>query len=967
MTPEEYIAKWRVSTLTERAAAQSHFNDLCEMLGVEKPTDADPKGEWFCFERGATKTAGGEGWADVWKRGHFGWEYKGKRKNLTQAYAQLQQYAVALENPPLLVVSDMDRFVIHTNWTNTVSEVHTILLDDLLDHSKRELLRFVFSDPERLKPNKTTDALTNEVANKFAQLAISLGARNHDPQLVAHFLNRLVFCMFAEDIGLLPKHVFTQVVEAGFQNPDASPALLSQLFAAMAKGGYFGVDKIDWFNGGLFDDETALPLTRSDLKLIGEAAARNWADIDPSIFGTLFERGLDPSKRSQLGAHYTDAEKITTIVDAVVLAPLLIEWDAIKAKMAKTKAVKQKKAALDGFLERLRNYRVLDPACGSGNFLYLALLALKDLEHRVGLEAEALGLGRQFLAVGPEVVQGIELNRYAAELARVTVWIGEIQWMLKHGFGAGRDPILKPLQNIQTRDALIGDDGAPTQWPDADAIIGNPPFLGSRKIGPELGVEYAAGIRSIYRDWVPEGADFVCFWFAKAWDMIRTGRTSRAGLIATNSISGGSSRRVLEPIAAAQGIYQAWRDQPWVVDGADVDVHIVCFSGEKAPNALLNGAQVSRIFADLHAPSTEGALDLTTAKRLAENEAISFQGVVPRGNVQKKRAKGLGLAPATFVLSGETARAMLLATGNPNGRPNSDVVVPYLIGQEIGKRSRDRFIVDFGLRSEKEAALYEAPFSYILPVKAHRAAMTQPEALATWWQHWRSRQEMRLALKTLPRYIVTSRVAKHRLFVWRTWPMLPDNAVVAIARDDDTTFGILHSKFHRLWSLRMGTALQNRPRYTSTTTFETFPFPAGLSPRQPSTDYANDERAKLIATAANELNRLRENWLHPQSLARQLDEVVDGFPARWVPLDEKADGELKKRTLIALYNNMPSWLSGAHQELDEAVAKAYGLPLNLDDGQVLQRLLALNLTRELATTAGVADEIDEVNDTDDAD
>ncbi|MBN9448126.1 MAG: hypothetical protein J0I67_14640 [Bosea sp.] len=258
MSPEVFIAKWRVSTLTERAAAQSHFNDLCELIGVEKPTDADPKGEWYCFERGATKTAGGDGWADVWKRGHFGWEYKGKKKNLTLAYTQLQQYAVALENPPLLVVSDMDRFVIHTNWTNTVSETHTILLDDLLDHSKRELLRFVFTDPERLKPSKTTDALTNEVADKFAQLAISLGDRDHDPQIVAHFLNRLVFCMFAEDIGLLPKHVFSQVVEAGFQNPSASGALFSQLFAAMSKGGYFGVDKIDWFNGGLFDEESWL-------------------------------------------------------------------------------------------------------------------------------------------------------------------------------------------------------------------------------------------------------------------------------------------------------------------------------------------------------------------------------------------------------------------------------------------------------------------------------------------------------------------------------------------------------------------------------------------------------------------------------------------------------------------------------------------------------------------------------------
>ena len=375
-------------------------------------------------------------------------------------------------------------------------------------------------------------------------------------------------------------------------------------------------------------------------------------------------------------------------------------------------------------------------------------------------------------------------------------------------------------------------------------------------------------------------------------------------------------------------------------------MHIVCFSADKATKPLLNGVQVSRIFADLHPPSTDGALDLTTAKRLSENEGVSFQGVVPRANVQKKRAKELGLPPATFTLPGDVARKMLCAHGNPNGRPNSDVVVPYLIGQELGKHSRDRFIVDFGLLSEKQAALYETPFSYILPVKAHRAAMMQPEALATWWQHWRTRQEMREALKPLTRYIATSRVAKHRLFVWRAWPTLPDNAVVVIARDDDTTFGIVHSKFHRVWSLRMGTALQNRPRYTSTTTFETFPFPAGLTPKLTTDSYADDERAKLIAAAAKELNQLRENWLHPPSLATQVDDVVDGFPARWVPLDEEAAHELKKRTLVALYNDPPPWLRNAHQELDEAVSRAYGWPANLDHDAILQRLLALNLSRK---------------------
>ena len=951
MTPETFIKKWTSSTLTERAAAQSHFNDLCELLGVEKPTDADPKGDWYCFERGAAKTAGGDGWADVWKRGHFGWEYKGKKKNLILAYAQLQQYAVALENPPLLIVSDMDRFVIHTNWTNTISETHTILLDDLLDHTKREMLRFAFTDPERLKPSKTTDALTEEVADKFAQLAISLGSRGHPPELVAHFLNRLIFCMFAEDIGLLPKQIFAEVIEAGFQNPGSSELLLSQLFSAMATGGFFGVTKIEWFNGGLFDDATALPLTRTDLELVGAAASRNWSDIDPSIFGTLFERGLDPKKRSQLGAHYTDAAKIMTLVTAVVIDPLLTEWENAKAIIAKKSASqKRKKGALDSFLERLRKYRVLDPACGSGNFLYVALLALKDLEHRVGLEAEALGLGRQFVLVGPEVVQGLEINSYAAELARVTVWIGEIQWMLKHGFSSGENPILKPLNNIRTCDALINSDGSPTDWPTTDAIIGNPPFLGSRKMGPELGVEYTSIVRRAYKDSVSEGADLVCYWFAKAWRALCDGRASRAGLIATNSISDGSSRRCLEPIADAQAIYGVWRNQRWVVDGADVDVHLICFAKNAVKDATIDGVPVSRIFADLHAPANADALDLTTAKRLEENSGISFQGVVPRANIQKKKAKELGLPPASFAVSGEDARNMLGLTGNPNGKPNSDVLVPYLIGQEIGKHSKDRFIVDFGTMSEKQASLYENPFAYILAVKAHRAAMTQPEALATWWQHWRTRQEMRTALKPLSRYIATSRVAKHRLFVWRTWPTLPDNAVVVFAKDDDTTFGVLHSSFHRAWSLRMGSSLQDRPRYTSTTTFETFPFPEGLTPNLPAQSYLADPRAQAIAEAAKVLNELRETWLHPASMATLVDAGIHGAPPRWLPVDAKAARELKKRTLVELYNAAPQWLLDAHKDLNVAVASAYGWAVDITEEASLQKLLSINRQRKESAT-----------------
>lgn len=599
MTPDSFIEKWRASTLKERSASQSHFNDLCKLLGVDNPTDADPTGERYCFERGASKTAGGEGWADVWMRGHFGWEYKGKRKDLTAAFAQLQQYAVALENPPLLVVSDMEQIIVHTNWTNTVSEKHSFSLDDLRDANKRDVLRAVFTDPERLKPKKTIDALTREVADKFAGLAISLREAGNDPQAVAHFVNRLVFCMFAEDINLLPRRLFSQILDKARLKPAMATAMLSQLFEAMRAGGLFGVDEIEWFNGGLFDDATALPLTVSDIKTIGAASEMDWSDIDPSIFGTLFERGLDPAKRSQLGAHYTDPEKIMMIVRPVIIEPLWREWEAVKAQIEKPRTGdKKKRQLLGGFFERLRGFRVLDPACGSGNFLYLALLALKDIEHRVNLEAEAMGLGRQFPTVGPEVVQGIELNPYAAELARVTIWIGEIQWMRKNGFDISKQPILKPLKNIENRDAVLTSEGIKADWPNADVVIGNPPFLGNKKMIRKLGENYTMSLRAAWPD-VPGGCDLVTYWFAKAWHQLTHGHASRVGLVATNSIRGGANREVLVPIVSNGQIFNAWSDEEWNLDGAAVRVSLVCFENSKTENVVLNGRPANNILADL--------------------------------------------------------------------------------------------------------------------------------------------------------------------------------------------------------------------------------------------------------------------------------------------------------------------------------------------------------------------------------
>lgn len=292
MTPHQFLTKWRAVELKERSASQSHFNDLCAILGLPDPVSADPKGEWFAFEKGASKTTGGEGWADVWRKECFAWEYKGKRKDLDAAFAQLQQYAVALDNPPLLIVSDMDRIRIHTNWTNTVQKVITLNLDDLLDGAKRDLLRDCFTDPERLKPTKTRQSLTEDAADRFARIAQRLRARGHDPQAVAHFVNRLVFCMFAEDVGLLPDKMFERMIQLSRPKPDTFAAQAAILFGAMRTGGQVGFEAVEWFNGGLFDTDEALPLTWEDLDDLLRANAMDWSEIDPSILGTLFERGL---------------------------------------------------------------------------------------------------------------------------------------------------------------------------------------------------------------------------------------------------------------------------------------------------------------------------------------------------------------------------------------------------------------------------------------------------------------------------------------------------------------------------------------------------------------------------------------------------------------------------------------------------------------------------------------------------
>ncbi len=948
MTPTAFIAKWRANTRMERAAAQEHFLDLCALLDEPTP-NTDPTGAAYAFEKGATKAGGGEGWADVWRRGRFAWEYKGKHKDLEAAHRQLLQYAGALENPPLLVTSDIERIVVRTNWTNAVSERHELRLDDLGDAGRRSLLKSVFADPERLRPGKTRAALTGEAAAEFAELARRLRERGHPAQDVAHFVNRLVFCLFADDVNLLPAGLFERLLGAARKAPGRFRDYAGRLFAAMAeRGGEVDFTPVPWFNGGLFDDASALPLEADDVALLQRAAALDWAEIDPSILGTLFERGLDPDKRSQLGAHYTSREMIGRLVEPVVRQPLLLEWSGVRGGIAAALAVgaaakpgsrvrkqapEKAQALLRGFLDRLRAFRVLDPACGSGNFLYLALLALKDLEHQAMVEAEALGLQREFPGVGPEAVLGLEVNPYAAELARVSVWIGHIQWARRHGYPAPSDPVLRKLDTVECCDALLAPGGGEALWPEADTVIGNPPFLGGKRLRAVLGDDYAERLFAAYRGRVPAEADLVCYWFAQAQEKVASGRTRLAGLVATNSIRGGANRRVLEPLATAGMISTAWADEPWTLDGAAVRVSLVVWGGAKAAGPVLDGVPVPAIHADL----TAGGADLTAARRLRENAGVAFMGDTKGG---------------AFDVPGDLARQWLKLPSNANGRPNADVLRPWANGMDVTRRSSDTWIIDFGwTMTEGEAAYYAAPFTHVATHVKAQAATKREAYTRTWWRHVRPRPEMNQALSPLYRFIVTPTVAKHRLFAWMAHPILADHQLIAIAREDDVSFGILHSRFHEIWALSLGTWLGvgNDPRYTPSSTFETFPFPDGLGPDQPAVALLAQPHASAIAEAARALVTARERWLNPPELVRHEAEVVPGFPERRLPVDEVAAATLRKRTLTALYNTRGTpegtWLDGLHRVLDEAVAAAYGWSAGLLDAEVLSRLLALNLAR----------------------
>lgn len=958
LTPQEFVERWRNTELSERASYQSHFIDVCRMVGYETPTGRglDSRGNIFTFEYSLTKTTGSHGFADVFLQNHFATEYKapGKYKDLREAYNQLLQYHENLYSPPLLIVTDIQNWEIHTKWENTESRIYTFTHEEIATRpSVQDTLRHLFFDPERLHPRRNTEQVTKDAAEVFKIIAENMRSWEAEPQRIAGFLTKLVFCLFAEDISLLPygpngkAGIFSEIIEQTRTDPKRFVAYTEQLFKAMADGGDVLFKEIPYFDGAMFEDVRVEELSFEALTALERASRLNWESVEPAIFGTLFERSLDPSKRAQLGAHYTSREDIQLIVQPVLMRPLEREWERIQGEAVPirqkyedavddgtrgqiTRPSNQLLELRDEMLEQIRLVTVLDPACGSGNFLYVALQSLMTMEKQVIFHPLFEGLPRPFPEVHPRQMYGIEKDEIAHALASIVVWIGWLQWRQQNGYGAAwSEPILQDLrQNIVCKDAILAydDAGNPVEpeWAAVDVIIGNPPFLGANSMRGELGDSYVDKVRALYNGRVPGSADLVTFWYEKARTQIEQKKAKRSGLLATQAIRAGGSRIVLQRIKETGDIFMAWSNRRWILDGASINVSMIGFDNGAELELTLDGEIVTEINSDLTA-----GIDLTKTSTLRSNQGLTFQGPVKVG---------------AFDIPDELAQKMLLDT-NISGYSNSDVVRPFLNGSDITGRSRNYWIIDFEQRSETEAAKYEKPFQYVVEnIKAGRLTNRDNQRRTYWWRLGRSGEDYKQALTFVNRQIFTPRVAKHRLFVLVSTSVFPDSRIYAVMRDDEYFFGVLHSKIHEVWSLRQASRHGDgddggRPTYNNTTCFESFPFP--WSPGQEDT---NSNAYKDISAAAKQIHEERDAWLNPVGVSgkalseRTLTNLYNALNV-W-------RGKEKIRTVAAAADFAPR-LDELHNTLDRAVCDAYGWEHAVldDEEEILRRLLELNLRR----------------------
>ena len=949
------------------------------------------------------------------RRGTPAWD-----RTLAAAKRQAERYARNLDLdghqepvPPLVIACDVGHCLdLYANFGHPQRYVpfpdnrtYRVTLDDLRQPEIRDRLRLAWTDPEALDPARRQAAVTRELAATLAELAASLEASGAAPDAVFGFLSRSLFTMFAEDARLIPERSFSGLLAEYRDHLGVLPDALADLWATMDSGGFSAAlkAKLRRFNGGLFAETDALALDARQLDLLLAAAEADWREVEPAIFGTLLERALDPRERHKLGAHYTPRAYVERLVVPAVVDPLREEWDAAQAAVAQIEADAAEKAPEGGkarqahdratrnavlaelrrYLARLTSVRVLDPACGSGNFLYVTLEHLKRIEGEVQAalaQYGAAGLDLEGVAVTPAQLLGIEVNPRAAAIADLVLWIGYLQWHLRtHGGPQGlSDPVLRAYGNVENRDAVLdydaktprlGDDGEPVttwdgrttrphpatgeevpdmsalttvydyegarpaEWPQADFVIGNPPFVGNKRMRDALGDGYTEALRKAYRD-VPESADFVMYWWHKAAEAVRTGRAERFGLITTNSITMTFNRRVVErhldaepPLAVAFAV----PDHPWVdaALGAAVRVAMTVGVPGTADGELAEVVREGRGEDDdarsvelavtqgtIHADLSVGA-DVSGATPLRANDGLSFMGLIPLGT--------------GFRLDADDARRLGY---DPDALPSA--IRRYKTGGDIARSQPDRLLIDFfGSGVDEARSEHPSLYQHLLDeVKPFRDNQKRKSYRERWWLHAEARPELRASLDGLDRFVATVETSKHRYFVFLDAEVLPDQKLRVVAHDDAYVLGVLSSRVHVVWSLGAGGTLEDRPVYNGSRIFDPFPFPD-----------ATDEQRETVRQLGERLDahRWRVQAEHPTltltGLYNALDAVREG---REMSKKERADYE---RGQVAI-------LREAHDALDAAVADAYGWPVGLSAQQILARLVALNVERQTEEAAG---------------
>jgi hypothetical protein len=1022
-SPHERVARlrnfWRIwenSTGNERATFQPWFLGLCEAMDVAVPV---PPTADYRFEL-PVRVVDREGreatnFIDCWKTGQFALEAKAFADvanidaQMRKAFGQLRNYVAHVSGnpPPYLMVVDVPRtLIIWDRWSGSYGDFaagRRIALATLHESpDDASLLYDILAQPHVRDPRGRAQAVTKDIAAGLAQLATRMEARGLETERVARFLMRCVFSCFAEDVGLLPPMLFRRTLETARASREAEhlARALTLLWRTMDEGGMFGAEILHRFNGHFFRTVEALPLEAEDVLLLIDAAKHDWSQVEPSIFGTLLVRALDPQERHRLGAEYTPREYIERLVEPTIVEPLRERWTAVQAaalqleqqaiaqqqrKKAEPQVINTKKRKTKGltlpkqiveavdqlleFHEWLRGLSFLDPACGSGNFLYVTMAAVKRIEFEVLNEIHRLSEGQGGLVlqeVHPRQFHGIEVNRWAREVAELTLWIGYHQfWRETHGGRTPPDPILEDTGTIEHRDAVLAWDsivhrperdrpdptprivhpvtgelvpdpaarlpyfeyvGArPAQWPKADFIVGNPPYIGGKRIRAALGDGYTDALQRAYPE-LPDAADFVMYWWDHAARRVAKELTERAGLITTNSLRQRHNRPVVDA-AFERGVGLAWAvgDHPWVdeADGAAVRVALTVLARSPAStrlhSVLPDNSLLGRVVTAINADLSSGA-DLATAVRtpLASNQGLCHFGFILNG--------------PGFILDEREAHELI----NYDVK-NRDIIKPIVGGKDITARPSGDYVVDFGQRTQVEAREYPLLYNIVVDrVKPSRDANRDRGIRENWWRFHRIRQELREAVAGLNRFIVTVETMKHRVFTYLPSDVAPDHSLACIAIQDGMHHGVLCSSIHIHWALAAGARLGvgNDPRYTKTVCFDPFPFP------DPASILRED-----IAVLAERLDAHRKD-----AIARDERVTMTGM---YNVIEKLRSGEpltAKERTIHEI--TACGVLRDLHDALDARVAEAYGWTWPMEKEEILERLVALHDERVAEERSG---------------